>query len=82
MDLSWSISPEEDLAGYHVFRSEQQGTREQRLTRDILLAPSFRDTSVTPDRRYTYWVTAVDRKGNESTRSASVSETAPAGQGR
>ncbi len=77
MELSWSFSPETDVAGYHVYRSEKEGTPGQRITRELLFAPSFRDTSVAPGPRYTYWVTAVDRKGNESPRSAPVSETVP-----
>jgi hypothetical protein len=69
-ELSWSINLESDLAGYRVYRSEQQGTRGQLLTPDLLLAPSYRDTSVLVGRRYWYSVTAVDRAGNESESSA------------
>lgn len=81
LELSWSISPEPDAAGYHVYRSEQEGTPGERISRELLPAPAFRDTSVAPGRRYFYWVTAVDRKGNESTRSVPVSEAVPPGQG-
>jgi len=77
LELSWSFSPETDVAGYHVYRSEQLGTTAQRITRDLLFAPSFRDTSVAPGRRYTYWITAVDRQGNESPHSTPVSEAVP-----
>lgn len=80
LDLSWSISPEEDAAGYHVYRSEQEGRLGQRINRELLPTPAFRDTSVAAGQRYTYWVTAVDRKGNESQRSASVSEAVPTGR--
>jgi len=71
-DLSWSINLETDLAGYRVYRSEEQETRGVLLTRDLLLAPAYRDTSVEPGHRYWYSVTAVDRAGNESDRSAAV----------
>ncbi len=77
IELSWSFSPETDVAGYHVYRSEQEGTPGQRITQELLFAPAFRDTSVAPGRRYTYWVTAVDRKGNESPRSTAVTESVP-----
>lgn len=80
LELSWSISAEPDAAGYHVYRSEQEGTPGVRISTELLPAPAFRDTSVVPGRRYFYWVTAVDRKGNESTRSVPVSEAVP-GQG-
>jgi fibronectin type 3 domain-containing protein len=66
VDLSWSINLETDLAGYHVYKSEQEGTRGQLVTPDLLLTPAIRDTSVEPGHRYWYTVTAVDRAGNES----------------
>jgi fibronectin type 3 domain-containing protein len=72
VDLSWSINLEADLAGYRVYRSEQEGTRGQLLTLDLLLTPADRDTSVQSGHRYWYTVTAVDRAGNESTPSAPV----------
>jgi hypothetical protein len=72
VDLSWSINAETDLAGYHVYRSEQQDTPGQLVTPDLLLSPAYRDTSVQFGHRYWYSVTAVDRSGNESAPSASV----------
>jgi hypothetical protein len=70
VDLSWSINLETDLAGYRVYRSEQQGTPGQLLTPDLLSTPSYRDTSVVVGHQYWYSVTAVDRVGNESEPSA------------
>ena len=72
VDLSWSINVETDLAGYHVYRSEQQGTPGQLVTPDLLPSPAYRDTSVEPGHLYWYSVTAVDRAGNESAPSAPV----------
>ena len=72
VELSWSISVETDLAGYRVYRSEQEGARGQLLTPDLLPAPAFRDISVDVGHRYWYTVTAVDRAGNESAPSAAV----------
>jgi hypothetical protein len=72
VDLSWSINLETDLAGYRVYRSEQQDTRGVLVTPVLLLAPAYRDTSVEPGHRYWYSVTAVDRAGNESEPSAAV----------
>ena len=66
MDLSWSINLETDLAGYRVYKSEQEGARGQLITPDLLPVPAVRDTSVEPGHRYWYTVTAVDRAGNES----------------
>jgi hypothetical protein len=72
VDLSWSINLETDLAGYRVYRSEQEGTPGQLVTPDLLLSPAYRDTSVQPGRRYWYSVASVDRSGNESAPSAPV----------
>jgi hypothetical protein len=72
VDLSWSMNTETDLAGYHVYRSEQQGTPGQLVTPDLLLSPAYRDTSVQPGHHYWYNVTAVDRSGNESAPCAPV----------
>lgn len=66
VDLSWSINLETDLAGYRVYRSEQEGRRGQLITLDLLPTPAVRDTAVEPGHRYWYTVTAVDRAGNES----------------
>jgi hypothetical protein len=72
VDLSWSINLETDLAGYRVYRSEQEGTRGQLVTSELLPTPAVRDTSVEPGHRYWYTVTAVDRTGNESAPGAPV----------
>jgi len=78
LELSWAINPETDVAGYNVYRSEQQGTPGARLNPDLLLTPAFRDMSAVAGRSYFYEVTAVDRSGNESSRSAPVAAEMPA----
>ena len=81
VELSWGISPEPDWAGYRVYRGEQTGPKApwsgELLTRELLLAPTFRDMSVTPGRRYLYRVSALDRAGNESPLSTAVSVEVP-----
>jgi hypothetical protein len=72
VDLSWSMNTETDLAGYHVYRSEQQDAQGPMLTPDLLLAPTYRDRSVVSGHRYWYRITAVDRAGNESLPSSAV----------
>src|SRR6266480_2488723 len=72
VDLSWSINLETDLAGYRVYRSEQEGTRGQLITPDLLPTSAVRDTSVGPGHRYWYTATAIDRAGNESEPGAPV----------
>jgi hypothetical protein len=70
VDLSWAIGTEPDLAGYRVYRSEQEGVRGQLLTPELLATPAYRDTGVPSGKRYWYTVAAVDRAGNESAPSA------------
>lgn len=77
LELSWAISPEPDVAGYNLYRSEQEGSRGQRQNLDLLITPTFRDMRVVAGRRYIYSVTAVDRAGNESLVSAAVSVAVP-----
>jgi hypothetical protein len=78
LELSWAISPETDIAGYNVYRSDQADVQGTRQNADLLIAPAFRDMTVLPGRRYFYSVTAVDRSGNESPASAVVSDGVPA----
>ena len=66
VDLSWSMNVESDLAGYRVYRSNEQDARGQLLTSELLPAPAYRDMSVQSGQHYWYSVTAVDRAGNES----------------
>lgn len=77
VELSWSIGAETDLAGYHVYRSESAESPGQRLARELLLAPTFRDTQVQPGRRYFYSVAAADRAGNVSAPGAAVAVEIP-----
>lgn len=82
LELSWAISPETDIAGYNVYRSEQEGAKGLRLTGEtaqkLLLTPAFSDMNVQSGHRYFYTITAVDRAGNESPASAAVSGGVPA----
>lgn len=78
IDLSWAINSETDIAGYNVYRSEQEGASGTRLNPELLLTPAFRDMNAVPGRRYLYTVTAVDRSGNESPASAAAPGGVPA----
>jgi hypothetical protein len=71
VDLSWSLNLETDLAGYRVYRSEEEGSRGRPIEL-LWLVPSYRDTSVQSGHSYWYSVTALDRAGNESPASAPV----------
>ena len=71
VDLSWKPNLEPDLAGYNLFRSENGGPP-RRLNTALLVSPTFQDATVRPGTTYSYAVSAVDRKGNESARSGTV----------
>ncbi len=77
LDISWAINPETDIAGYNVYRSEQDGAPGTRLNSELLLTPTFRDMNTTPGRRYEYTATAVDRAGNESPASGPATGSIP-----
>jgi hypothetical protein len=77
VELSWAISPEGDLAGYSVYRSEGVDSPGERVSTEILPSPTFRDMPVTSGRRYYYSVSAIDRAGNESPKSSVVTADVP-----
>jgi hypothetical protein len=77
IELSWDINQETDLQGYYVYRSEQPGTSGERITKSLLLTPTFRDNTAVLGKQYTYRVTAVDRSGNESPFSSPVTAAVP-----
>jgi Fibronectin type III domain len=65
VELSWEQNAEPDLAGYRVRRS-QPDSEPAALTEELLTSPSYSDRNVTRGQEYSYQVTAVDDKGNES----------------
>jgi hypothetical protein len=77
VDLSWSLNVETDLAGYRIYRSESEEARGQLLPQELLPTPAYRDSTAQSGHRYWYTVTAVDRAGNESSRSVTVTVEIP-----
>jgi hypothetical protein len=75
--LSWAISSALDLAGYNVYRNDREDMPGERINRELLPSPAFRDISVVPGGRYFYRVSAVDRAGNESPKSSAVQAVIP-----
>ena len=59
-DLSWRESASTDVAGYHVYRSGEDGTGFQRLTESPLEQTSYTDAARDPRGAYRYAITAVD----------------------
>ena len=76
IDLVWAPVTDADLAGYNVYRSENGGTL-TKINSELVRAPAYRDTEVQAGTHYTYGVTSVDLRGNESARSEPASESVP-----
>ncbi len=63
--LFWVAPPEDDVAGYRVYRRGESEAERRLLHSDLVRIPSFRDVTVAPGHLYEYWVAAVDGHGNE-----------------
>lgn len=77
VDLIWAPVTNADLAGYNVYRREENAAA-VKLNSELVKAPAYRDSAVAPGKTYSYSVSAVDARGNESARSEEASETVPA----
>jgi hypothetical protein len=79
IDLIWAPVTNADLAGYNIFRSENGGSSEKlaKLNSELVKSPAYRDSAVASGKTYTYAVSAVDVRENESQRSAPTSESVP-----
>jgi hypothetical protein len=84
IDLVWAPVTNADLAGYNVYRTEaggdatgNTGGAATKMNADPVKSPSYRDAAVSSGKTYTYSVSAVDVRGNESQRSESTSEPVP-----
>lgn len=77
IDLVWAPDIDADLAGYNVYRSES-GVEAKKLNADPVKAPAYRDDAVLPGHKYSYSVSAIDVRGNESPHSEAAEEKVPA----
>jgi fibronectin type 3 domain-containing protein len=76
IDLVWTPDSDADLAGYNIYRGET-GVPQQKINSEPIKGPAFRDTTITSGHTYFYSVSAIDVRGNESARSAVISEATP-----
>jgi hypothetical protein len=76
IDLIWAPVSDLDLAGYNVYRREGGGEW-AKVNTEPLTAPAYRDTNVASGKNYSYSVSAVDVRGNESPRSEEATEFVP-----
>jgi hypothetical protein len=76
IDLIWAPVTNADLAGYNVFRSEDGGAA-VKVNSELVKSPAYRDFAVVSGKTYSYSVSAMDVRGNESQRSEQTSEPVP-----
>jgi fibronectin type 3 domain-containing protein len=76
VDLIWAPVTNHDLDGYNIYRREPDGTA-TKLNSDLVKPPAYRDSTAVPGKSYSYSVSAVDVRGNESAKSEEASETVP-----
>ena len=76
IDLVWAPVADADLAGYNVYRAEDGGTA-TKINAELVRPPAYRDANVQSGKRYSYAVSSVDLRGNESARSEQASESVP-----
>ncbi len=75
IDLIWAPDTDADLAGYDVYRSD--GGPRAKINRALVQSSAYRDSDVQSGKTYTYSVTAVDVRGNESKPSSEAVESVP-----
>jgi len=76
IDLIWSPVTDVDLDGYNVYRHEE-GAAPVKVNAAPVKTPAYRDVSVAAGKNYLYSVSAVDVRGNESSRSEEAGESVP-----
>ena len=76
MDLNWQPVTESGLAGYLLYRSEDNGAWEK-LTEKPIATPFFRDGAVRSGHSYRYAVCSVGQSGHVSARSEEAAESVP-----
>jgi hypothetical protein len=75
IELTWERNTEPDLAGYRLYRAEGAGEYER--IAEVSQVPAYSDQKVERGKTYRYEVSAIDRSGNESARSAQVEASIP-----
>ena len=68
VDLLWAPNTDKDIAGYNVYRREENGEA-ARINSSPVTILSLQDLNVFPAHTYFYSISAVDKHGNESARS-------------
>lgn len=75
IEIAWERSPDTDVAGYRIYRSA--GGTPMEAVGVMSVAAAYSDREIKSGVNYRYAVTAIDQKGNESPKSASIEVLAP-----
>jgi hypothetical protein len=75
IDLVWAPNTETDLAGYNIYRGA--GSQPLKVNSELVKASAYRDSGIAAGSQYSYSVSAVDVRGNESARSEEATESVP-----
>lgn len=73
VELSWDANTEPDLAAYRIYRSVNGGAFAK--IAEVNEIPTYSDKAADSGKTYRYAITAVDKSGNESARSAVAEAT-------
>jgi len=74
LSLSWDANQESDLGGYRVWKRAEGESEFAALMKEPILENTYTDTSVEKNIRYYYAITSMDKAGNESQKSNTISE--------
>jgi len=74
LSITWDSNTENDLDGYKVWRREEGTAEVHLLTPDVIKENAYSDKSGKKGTTYVYFVTALDKSGNESPRSETISD--------
>ena len=80
ISIFFPANPEPDIAGYNIYRSTDPDGPNRKWTKlnsALWTKTTFTDENVESQKKYYYYLTAVDQAGNESPPSEVVSETVP-----
>ncbi len=75
IELNWDRNSEPDLNAYRIYRAIGGGSFEKLA--DLSVVPTYSDHAVESGKTYRYAITALDRAGNESPRSAALEVVVP-----
>ncbi len=66
IELTWTHSSSTNVAGYNIYRSTDNWKTRLKLNKEIITLLSYTDSGTKFGTKYRYYVTAIDKAGNES----------------